>query len=376
MNEPQSSPPTPRPCSTPVLSDVEGPHSAPVAWLKTCPEPAEGYDPGIDPPATVEAQPVETGPRAPEEQRRHDIDGFLAAYEHIAPEAERRDGWTPFLRKLFLQTIAETGKVTLACAYTGMSRSSAYALQARDRVFAVGWDAAAYFARNPLADDIYEKGVEGITETVTRSDGVTVTRHRYDSRLSIAALNRLDRRCDRAEESGSVHLAAVRNWDEYLRLVGNGDDQAAEALLDTPQQRPTCPLPERANPIPAPSPPGCDPWDKVWKLGTEGMRATAREHGLADGTWMTSFPPPPGFDGYQNCRWDGFAYYERECTAEEAELIDAGLAAEEAEEYAEITGDAEAERDSFFGKLRTKLPDRQDAGSEPHRGHPAAGGVS
>ena len=238
-----------------------------------------------------------------------------------------------------------------------MSRSSAYALAARDRVFAAGWDAAAHFARMPLADDTYEKGMDGITETVTRSDGVVVTRHRYDARLSMAVLNRLDRRCDRAEERGSVHLAAVRNWDQYLRLVGNGEDRAAEALLDTPVLSgvegaldcPTCPLPERANPIPVPSPSWEDPSENVWKTD--------------DGVWMTTFPPPPGFDGYENREWDGFAYYERACTADEAELLDAHHAAALADEEAEATAFAEAERDSWFAKLRTELAAFRHAGA-------------
>jgi hypothetical protein len=166
--------PTPslRPCSTP--------HSAPVAWLKC--------DPRIEPPAR-EAENTENpadnsqGPvlsevegLTPEDQHQHDIDRFLADYERIAPPAERRDGWNPFLRKLFLQVIAEGGSVSTACAYTGMSRSSAYSLEARDRVFAAGWAAASHFARNPMADDFYEKARDGITETITRSDGATVTR--------------------------------------------------------------------------------------------------------------------------------------------------------------------------------------------------------
>jgi hypothetical protein len=237
--------------------------------------------------------------------------------------------------------IAETGKVVLACAYTGMSRQSAYNLAARDRVFAAGWDAASHFARMPLADDIYEKGIDGITETVTRSDGVTVTRHRYDSRLSIAVLNRLDRRCDRAEERGSKHLAAVRNWDEYLSLIGKGDDRAAEALLDASGDSQNCQLPERAFPTPVPDPRGYDPAENCWKD--------------EDGRWITTFPPPPGFDGHQNREWDSFAYYERACTPEEAALIEAHQAAAEAEEAAEITAHAEAERDTFFAKLRAEL---------------------
>ena len=55
---------------------------------------------------------------------------------------------------------------------------------------------------------------------------------------------------------------------------------------------------------------------------------------------MTTFPPPPGFDGHENRRWDGFNYYERACTPEEVELIEAHDAAAEAEEFAELTAEA------------------------------------
>ena len=70
---------------------------------------------------------------------------------------------------------------------------------------------------------------------------------------------------------------------------------------------------------------------------------------------MTSFPPPPGFDGYESGPWDGLDYYERACTPEEAELIDADQAAAEAEELAELTADAEAERDRYFASLREQM---------------------
>ena len=70
---------------------------------------------------------------------------------------------------------------------------------------------------------------------------------------------------------------------------------------------------------------------------------------------MTTFPPPPGFDGYENVPWDGFNWYERTCTAEEAKLLEAHEAAAEAAEDAETTAHAEAERNDFFTRLRTEL---------------------
>jgi hypothetical protein len=367
------------------------PRSAPAPALAPPLGGVERYDPGILPPGPPAdhgaVQPDEPAELTPEQQRRHDIDDFLAAYERIAPAQERRDGWTPFLRKLFLQVIAEGGGITAACEYTGMSRSSAYSLEARDRVFAAGLAAASHFARNPMADDYFEKGRNGITETITRSDGVTITRHRFDSRLSIAVLNRLDRRCDRAEERGSLHLAAVRNWDEYLRLVGEGDDKAAEALLDRPaedgvdgepfrrrgeqaKQRPTCPLPVRANPISSDRDEMLELAEYCWKLGEADYPVEARRSGIADGAWLTNFPPPPGFDGYENRPWTGEDfYYERTCTPEEVELLDAHLAAMIADDRAEWTAYVEARRETFFGTLRTELAAMRAKAPRPSDGH-------
>jgi hypothetical protein len=325
LYEPDSSAPQPRPCSSP--------HSAPVAWLE--------HDPRTEPSASIEAAPRPGDapePLGAEQQRQGEIAAFLDAYERISPAGQRRDGWTPFLRKLFLQVIADTGRLTLACEYTGLTRQSAYALATRDPLFAAGWDAAAMFARRPVNDTMTEQALEGITETITRPDGVVVTRHRFDIRLSIALLNRLDKRCDRAEERGDKHLAAMRNWDEWLDLIGKGDDQAAQAILDGAQECQNCQLPENANPTPIHNPPGWDIWENVWRD--------------VDGKWLTTFPPPPGFDGYENRPYDGSNYYERACTSDETDLLDDNEAAAEAEEREEITTMAEAERDSFFAALR------------------------
>ena len=65
---------------------------------------------------------------------------------------------------------------------------------------------------------------------------------------------------------------------------------------------------------------------------------------------MTSFPPPPGFDGYQKREWGSWGY-ERECTPEEVELLDAHSAAAEAEEL----GEGEKLRDAWFAMLRKEL---------------------
>jgi hypothetical protein len=160
---------------------------------------------------------------------RHPTDplqAFEANLELYAGNAPaRRDGWTPFARRLFLEVVAETGIVSRACAYAGLSERSAYNLRNRDPLFAAGWDAADLLARDPLANGLREQAAEGIIETITRNGEVVATRHRFDGRLSMAVLHRLDKRCDRAAERGGAHLALVRHWDEWLTLVGNGEEQ-------------------------------------------------------------------------------------------------------------------------------------------------------
>src|SRR5437899_603579 len=72
----------------------------------------------------------------------------------------RRDGWTPFARRVFLATLAETGRATRAAQYAGMSKQSAYNLRNRDAVFAAGWDAASHLARQPMADEFAEQSMD------------------------------------------------------------------------------------------------------------------------------------------------------------------------------------------------------------------------
>jgi len=66
--------------------------------------------------------------------------------------------------------------------------------------------------------------------------------------------------------------------------------------------------------------------------------------------WLTDFPPPPGFDGYESRGFDEDDHdepYERACTAEEAAVLAADAAADRAAERAED----ETLRDRWFALL-------------------------
>jgi hypothetical protein len=336
MDEPITPNSTPRPFSTP--------HSAPIEWLHACPElsggaAAEGEaDPRIDP---AEAEAERSGSAIDLILSNPSAIGELIA--RAAPDDVRADGWTPFCRRLFLQVLAETGRVSTACEYTRLSKQSAYALRARDPLFAAGWDAASELARAQLADALYEKALDGVSDTITKDGEVVAVRHRFDSRLSTAVLARLDRRCDRAEERGSKHLALVQRWDDVIGMIGRGEDDAAIAILEAGPQSAQHRQPSQ---LPDTNSPTADKeeverihlWDRCWKD--------------EDGVWMTDFPPPPGFTGYQSCEWnDPDRSYKRKCSSEEAELLDADDAAAEAEERA----DEERLRNEWFERLRTDL---------------------
>jgi hypothetical protein len=282
----------------------------------------------------MDSEPVPQPGTPPD--RRALIAGHLEALNELADAASRIDGWTPFARKLFLSTLAGTGRVKLAAEYAGLTKQSAYALRARDPVFAAGWDAACELARMPLADALYEQAVEGITETVTRDDGSTLTRHRFDSRLSIAVLNRLDKRCDRAAETGARHLGAVARWEEFVAAIGNADDAGAETILAAAQTAKQ----GQASQLP-------------YSDDEDGEVAEAKDWRIwwdeDEQEWRTDFPPPPGFTGAQRGEY-GCWRYSRALTAEELELTEQDY---RRERQSDMTA-AAADRDQYFAALAAR----------------------
>ena len=76
--------------------------------------------------------------------------------------------------------------------------------------------------------------------------------------------------------------------------------------------------------------------------------------------WMTDFPPPADFTGYENRPYDedqDIECYERACTEEEAALLQADIARDRAAEGAE----EEELRDASFAQLRGELEEGDEA---------------
>lgn len=370
------------------------------------------------------------------------------------PRAVRHDGWTADRERIFLETLADTGVVADACRASGMSRDAAYAYRRRasGRAFALGWNGAQLLARARVSDDVMSRSVHGVIDRVYRNGELVAERHRYDNRLTMAVLSRLDRQAEGLGEGAEVARAVAQEYDRFLDLLPNGVE-GAENFIAARFPAPPSPISGMTQTDLPPAPivevppasthaPGTeaallarlaayeeygvglpveadfgtlDPeqmesWtDDQWRLAEfagfldmlepvewpESARVAgpdeangmcklrklylrynpeieepeaeeAREQeldeddfdgcevwGEAEGRWLTNFPPPEGFEGFQE-GMPGTDDYVRALTAAELEAIQCHAAGEESEEAAMLAERLAAEaaaRDRFFGRL-------------------------
>lgn len=159
---------------------------------------------------------------------------------------ERHDGWTPDKIAGFIEALCACGVVADACRAVRMSPQSAYALRNRraGRAFAVAWEAAlVHRGRGRLADEVMGRAINGCRELTRDKNGeVAGERHRYDNRLSMAVLTRLDRLAERDGTDPDLLRAVSEDMDDYLELVETGGD--VDGFVDARRARPPEPAPE------------------------------------------------------------------------------------------------------------------------------------
>ncbi|MEP2990383.1 MAG: hypothetical protein ABJN65_00605 [Parasphingorhabdus sp.] len=124
----------------------------------------------------------------------------------IETASTRHDGWSPDVRVKFLEALANCGNVGSAAVFVQRSRTSAYNLKRRDMDFALAWDAALLLARDVATDMLQDRAINGVEEEVYYRGEVIATRRRYDSRLLLAHIARLDK----LAESAATSRAAAR----------------------------------------------------------------------------------------------------------------------------------------------------------------------
>ncbi|CAO1654872.1 hypothetical protein [Parasphingorhabdus sp. NYA22] len=141
----------------------------------------------------------------------------------------RHDGWHRELRVKFLEALAQTGNVQASAYFVQRTRQSAYDLKRRDPDFARAWLAALVLAREEAQDKLQERAIEGVEEEVFYHGEVVATRRRYDSRLLLAHLARLDKIAAQIP----AQRGAAR-FGDMLDAIGKGEDTAP--LIATPTE--------------------------------------------------------------------------------------------------------------------------------------------
>lgn len=131
-------------------------------------------------------------------------------------------GWTPARKVRFLHHLSDKGDVRAAAARVGMSRQSAYLLRRRDAAFAQGWAAALGLARRHVEEVLATRALDGVEEPVFYHGEQVAVRRRYDTRLLLAHLARLDR---------AVEGDLAERFDEVLAVISGA---APDELVPVP----------------------------------------------------------------------------------------------------------------------------------------------
>lgn len=251
--------------------------------------------------------------------------------------------WSPTNQRGFLEHLAIVGSVTLAAKHVGMSSRAAYDLKLRrdGAAFRLGWAAAVLIARGRLGDDLLERAIHGYDEEYVRSapddnGEVRIRRRRIDSRLGMEYLKRLDRMAEGVcESAGELQLAQIimGDWEAFLdRLApaqGEGGTAAVACWLAGRDNRfnPLSGLWEKPDEDCEVAQISADLADEEEGLDEDEEYELTPEDKAADMTmwfcdiadaYLTNFPPPEGFTGYESGRC-GCDHYERELSSEEKE---------------------------------------------------------
>lgn len=146
--------------------------------------------------------------------------------------AQRSDGWTPERIRTFLDALSQCGVVTDAARAAGLSVQSAYAFRnsARGRAFDVAWRAALLLARRRIADEVMSRAINGCVEVIMRDGEVWGERHRYDNRLTMAVLTRLDALAVGGRQIDEAPRRLAHEFEGLVDAVSKGADEAAAFL--------------------------------------------------------------------------------------------------------------------------------------------------
>lgn len=160
-----------------------------------------------------------------------DLTPFITTTGADEERPTRHDGWSRARKARFLDRLAACGNVRTASKAAGMSRDSAYRLRRRDAAFARGWDAALLLSVPRGRDVLADKATEGIEEDVWYRGELVGTRRRFDARLLLAHIARLEKLVQELPECAAEDAA---RFDELVAYIGGVEPPEAIAVADEP----------------------------------------------------------------------------------------------------------------------------------------------
>ena len=136
--------------------------------------------------------------------------------------------FTPRAQGEFLKSLQLGGNVRLACRAARVSSQTAYRARRRSPALARAWDAALLAARAHAEATLAERALEGVEEAVFYHGEEVARRRRYDSRLLLAHLARLDRMAERPEVQAALALldAQIEGLEAGVELRDPAPDPA------------------------------------------------------------------------------------------------------------------------------------------------------
>ncbi len=267
--------------------------------------------------------------------------------------------WTSACQRAFLEALAFDGSVMRAAKEVNKSPRSAYDLRFRrdGAAFGLGWDAAILISRFALGDMLMDRAVNGYEEVSSKQDDGTTIRGRFDNRLGMNLLSRLDRMAEvqalRGSRNAQVQLV-VQDFESFLDLIARGGKGAEAALFFeargddlaagiSPGERHA--IDRELDRISADDGVVPDMMDEEPEVAAQRLSVWFDED---EGVWRTNFPKPGGEEGrfIEETGFFGDVEYERTLSdAEEA----AHLTALQRERQPWIDAAAKA-RDAWFGE--------------------------
>lgn len=120
----------------------------------------------------------------------------------------------------FISALANSGAARRAVRAAGISHQTAYRMRRANPAFRLAWDAAMLAARAVAEDVLAVRAIEGVEEKVFYHGEEVATRRRFDSRLLLAHLARLDR----LTANAAAH-AFAEDFEAALERFAQGEDQ-------------------------------------------------------------------------------------------------------------------------------------------------------